>query len=242
MTPLSLKSQVKICLLSVATGLALLSQTASAEPTGYNQITFNVEANQEVENDELTATLYKKAQATDPKRLATELNSALNQALAIAKSYPTVTASTGRQSTYPRYNEDGKITGWTGTVSLDLKSNDFAQASDLIAKLQNNLVVQNIQFGVSEKKQKQLEKDLIKQASLQFKEQAKSLAETWDMSGYRIVNVSINSNNNYYPRPIVMMKQSVAADSSVPQQNFEGGNTRLGVSANGTIELIPWLK
>ena len=231
----------QVGMLSVLGTTALFANAANAEPTGYNQISFNVEANQEVENDQVTATLYKQAQATTPKKLATELNAAMNQALNIAKRYPTVTATTGRQHTYPKYDDNGKITGWTGTISIDLKSNDFAKTSELVAQLQENLVIQNIQFGVSEKKQKQLETELIKKASLQFKEQAKSLAETWDMSGYRIVNVSINTNGGYQPRPMMMMRDA-AAKSSVPAQEFEGGNTKLGVTASGTIELIPFMR
>lgn len=229
----------KAAMLSVLGSAALFAQAANAEPTGYNQISFNVEANQEVENDQVTATLYKQAQASTPKKLATELNTAMNQALSIAKSYPTVTTTTGQQNTYPKYDDNGKIVGWTGTVSVDLKSKDFAKTSELIANLQQNLVVQNLQFGVSEEKQKQLEKDLIKKASLKFRDQAKSLAETWDMSGYQIINVSINSSGGYQPRPMMMMRDA-AAKSSVPVQEFEGGNTRLGVTASGIIELIPF--
>lgn len=232
----------KAGVLSLVGVAAALSQVAHAEPTGYNQISFNVEANQEVDNDEVTATIYKQAQATTPKQLATELNTAINKALSTAKRYPTVKATTGSQNTHPKYNEDGKITGWTGTVSIDLKSHDFAKASELIANLQDSLVVQNIQFGVSEKKQKELEKELIKKASLAFKEQAKSLVETWDMSGYQIVNVSINTNSGYNPRPQMMMMRDASTKSSVPAQNFEGGNTRLAVTANGTIELIPFMR
>lgn len=241
MSNLPINSLPKAGLLAIVSAATLFMPIAHAEPTGYNQISFNVEADQAVDNDEVTATLYKKAQATTPKKIATELNTAMNQALSTAKLYPTVTATTGQQSTYPQYNEEGKIIGWTGTVSINLKSNDFAKTSELVAKLQDNLVVQNIQFGVSEEKQKQLEKDLIKKASLQFKEQAKSLAETWDMSGYKIVNVSINTNGGYRPQPIMMMRDA-SAKSSVPAQDFEAGNTRLSVTANGTIELIPFMQ
>ncbi|AWT49386.1 hypothetical protein DLE54_07620 [Psychrobacter sp. YP14] len=241
MSNLLSKSLSKVGLLSIIGCAAAFAQGAQAEPTGYNQISFNVEANQEVENDEVTATLYKQAQASTPKQLATQLNTAINQALSIAKRYPTVTATTGQQNTYPKYNDDGKIVGWTGTVSVDLKSNDFAKTSELVANLQENLVVQNLQFGVSEKKQKELEKELIKKASLQFKEQAKSLAETWGMSGYQVINVSINTNSGYNPRPMVMMRDA-SAKAGVPAQSFEGGNSRVAVTANGTIELIPFMR
>ncbi|WP_296404987.1 SIMPL domain-containing protein [Psychrobacter sp.] len=230
----------KIGLFSALSCLAF-SQAAQAEPTGYNQISFNVEANQEVENDQVTATLYKQIQSSNPKQLATQLNTVINQALSISKRYPTVTTTTGSQNTYPQYDDKGKIVGWTGTVSVDLKSNDFAKASELIANLQETLLVQNIQFGVSESKQKQLETDLIKKASLKFRDQANSLAETWGMSGYQIINVAIASNGGYQPHPVMLMRDASAV-SGVPAQKFEGGNTRLSVSANGTIELIPFMR
>ncbi|WP_019673957.1 SIMPL domain-containing protein [Psychrobacter lutiphocae] len=231
----------KVSFIVTLGSVALLSLNAQAEPTGYNQISFSVDASQEVENDEITATLYKQVQANSPKQLATELNTAIDQALTTAKGYPNVIATTGTQHTYPKYNKDNEITGWTGSVSINLKSNDFASTSELIATLQQNLVIQNIQFGVSENKQDQVEKELIKKASLDFKQQAKSLTETWDMSGYQVINVSINTNGGYQPRPIMMMRDA-SAKSGVPSQNFEGGNTRLSVTASGTIELLPWMQ
>ncbi|MFZ2554453.1 SIMPL domain-containing protein [Psychrobacter urativorans] len=209
-----------------------------AEPTGYDQLTFQAEVKEEIANDEVRASLYKKAQAADAKSLATTLNTSINKALAIAKRYPTVTVSTGQQSTYPRYDKNDKIIGWTGQANIDIKSTDFAATSQLIADLQQTLVMNNLNFGVSDVKKDALDQKLMAEASRAFQQQAKNLTRAWDARGYRVVTVNLSSGNNY-PRPMYasMNMRSESADASVPSQNFESGNSTISVTANGTIEL-----
>ncbi|HCR88296.1 MULTISPECIES: SIMPL domain-containing protein [Psychrobacter] len=227
---------------ALATGTAALLTammgSAHAEPTGYDQLTFQTEVKEEVQNDEVRATMYKKAQASDAKTLATTLNTSINNAMKIAKRYPSVTVSTGQQRTYPRYDKNDKIIGWTGQASIDLKSTDFVATSQLIADLQQTLVMENLNFGVSDAKKDALEQKLMTDASRAFQQQAKNLTRAWDARGYRVVNVNLNTNNNNYPRPMYSMRaESAAMDSAVPSQNFESGNSTISVTANGTIEL-----
>ena len=227
---------------ALATGTAALLTamigSAHAETTGYDQLTFQTEVKEEVQNDEVRATMYKKAQASDAKTLATTLNTSINNAMKIAKRYPSVTVSTGQQRTYPRYDKNDKIIGWTGQASIDLKSTDFVATSQLIADLQQTLVMENLNFGVSDAKKDALEQKLMTEASRAFQQQAKNLTRAWDARGYRVVTVNLNTNNNNYPRPMYSMRaESAAMDSAVPSQNFESGNSTISVTANGTIEL-----
>ena len=226
---------------ALATGTAALLTamigSAHAEPTGYDQLTFQTEVKEEIQNDEVRATMYKKAQASDAKTLATTLNTSINNAMKIAKRYPSVTVSTGQQRTYPRYDKNDKIIGWTGQANIDLKSTDFAATSQLIADLQQTLVMENLNFGVSDAKKDALEQKLMTDASRAFQQQAKNLTRAWDARGYRVVTVNLNTGSNY-PRPMYSMRaESAAMDSAVPSQNFESGNSTISVTANGTIEL-----
>ncbi|PYE38334.1 SIMPL domain-containing protein [Psychrobacter fozii] len=226
---------------TLTTGSALLLTammgSAHAEPTGYDQLTFQTEVKEEVQNDEVRASLYKKAQATDSKALATTLNTSINNAMKIAKRYPSVTVSTGQQRTYPSYDKNNKIIGWTGQANIDLKSTDFAATSQLIADLQETLVMENLSFGVSDTKKDALEQKLMTDASRAFQQQAKNLTSAWSARGYRVVNVNLNTGSNY-PRPMYSA-MSMKSDSleSVPSQSFESGNSTISVTANGTIEL-----
>lgn len=217
---------------------AAMSSGAHAEPTGYNQISFQAEAKEEIANDEVTASLYKQAQAADAKTLATTLNTSINQALAIAKRYPSVTVSTGQQRTHPQYDsKNNKIIGWTGQVNINLKSKDFAATSQLIADLQETLVMENLNFGVSEAKRDALEQKLMTDASRAFQKQAQSMTRAWDSKGYRIISVNLNTRGNY-PMPVARMSAQVDISSeSVPSQSFESGMSTVSVVANGTIEL-----
>lgn len=223
---------------STACLLIAMMGSAHAETTGYDQISFQTEVKEEIQNDEVRASLYKKAQASNAKALATTLNTSINKALAIAKRYPSVTVSTGQQNTYPRYDKNDKIIGWTGQANIDLKSTDFAATSQLIADLQETLVMDNLNFGVSNTKKDALEQKLMTDASRAFQQQAKNLTRAWDARGYRVVTVSLNTGNNY-PRPMYtsMNMKAEMADASVPSQNFESGNSTISVTANGTIEL-----
>lgn len=224
--------------MSTASLLSAAAVSAQAAPTGYDQLTFQTEVKEEVANDEVRASLYKKAQAPDAKSLAKQLNTTVNSALAIAKRYPTVTVSTGQQSTYPRYDKNDKIIGWTGQANIDLKSTDFAATSQLIADLQSTMVMDNLNFGVSDSKKNTIEQRLMTEASRAFQNQAKSLTRAWDARSYRVVNVNLNTGN-HYPRPMFnsMVAKAEMADASVPSQNFESGNSTISVTANGTIEL-----
>ncbi len=236
-------SQINKALFTSGTALSLsalltIGSTAHAEPTGYNQLTFSSEVKSEIANDEVRASLYKKVQASDAKTLARQLNTAINAATTIAKRYPTVTVSTGQQRTYPRYDKNDKIIGWTGQANIDLKSTDFTATSQLIADLQETLVMDSLNFGVSEAKKDELERQLMSRASKAFQEQAQSLTAAWGAKGYRVINVNLNTGQNY-PRPVYgTMMKAEAMSSSVPSQNFESGDSTITVSANGTIEMV----
>ncbi|MGP4965086.1 hypothetical protein [Psychrobacter celer] len=59
--------------LAIASGTACLMTammgSAHAEPTGYDQLSFQTEVKEEVQNDEVRASMYKKAQASTSKAL-----------------------------------------------------------------------------------------------------------------------------------------------------------------------------
>lgn len=217
--------------------LTAMMSGAHAEPTGYDQLTFQTEVKEEIQNDEVRASLYKKAQATDSKALAATLSTSINNAMKIAKRYPSVTVSTGQQRTYPRYDKNNKIIGWTGQANIDIKSTDFSATSQLIADLQETLVMENLNFGVSDTKRDALEQKLMTNASRAFQQQAKNLTSAWSARGYRVINVNLNTGGNS-PRPMYSsMGMKASSESSVPSQSFESGNSTISVTANGTIEL-----
>lgn len=231
-------SFLKNSLIATAT-TCMLSLPALANDQAYNRISFNSEVKSEIANDEIRATMSKTAQASTAAAIAKELNSSVNAAMQIAKRYPEVTVTTGQQSTYPRYaNNSTKIIGFTGSVSINIKSNNFEKASQLIADLQSTMVMDNISFGVSDKLRESEEKRLQLEAIKRFNEEATTISQAFGSSSYKIVNVNLGGANHYYPRPVMASMKAMDASAGIEAQNFEAGNTTLSYSANGTIEII----
>lgn len=220
-------------------GAAMLPNLAAA--SDYNRISFNSEVKSEIANDEIRATLSKTAQATTAAGIAKTLNKSINEAMQIAKRYPEVQVTTGRQSTYPRYDSKNrdKIIGFTGSASIEIKSNNFEKASQLIADLQSIMVMESIGFGVSQQAQEAEETRLKTQAIKRFQDEAQSISNAFGAQGYKIVSVNLGGNNShYYPRPMVMMTSAKLMDASIETQQFEGGNSTMSYTANSTIELV----
>lgn len=220
--------------------LGLVASSLAHADINYNQVSFSSEVRSEIANDEMHATLKKTAQAKDAASLAKELNGIINNALQIAKRYPEVQVSTGRQNTYPRYDEknNNKIIGFTGSASLELRSKDFEKSSQLIADLQSILVMEDLNFGVSDATREKEEKQLQTKAIKRFGDEAQSIATAFGASGYKIVNVQLGSSNHYYARPMAMAASLKTMDTSIEAPSFESGNTTLSYTTSGTIELI----
>ncbi len=222
------------------TTLLTTSTLIYAETTGYDQISFSSEAKTEVVNDELYASMYNKTQAKTAKALAVKLNSSINKAMKIAKRYPNVKVTTGSQSTYPKYDKKSNIIGWTGQANIDIKSTHLDDASQLIADLQDELVLDNLRFGVSEKRKDKIKADLMLKVAERFQNRAETIAKSWGANGYRVVKVNLNTGNNYYsPVNSVSFSMGDRLTKSAPKAlDFSAGNSKINVTASGTIELI----
>ncbi|MBS9779591.1 MAG: SIMPL domain-containing protein, partial [Moraxellaceae bacterium] len=175
------------------TTLLTTSTLIYAETTGYDQISFTSEAKTEIANDELYASMYKKTQAKTAKALAIKLNASMNKAMKIAKHHPNVEVMTGLQSTYPKYDKKDNIIAWTGQANIDIKSTHLDDASQLIADLQNELVLDNLRFGVSEKRKDKIKADLMLKVAERFQNRAETIAKSWGANGYRIVKVDLRT-------------------------------------------------
>lgn len=223
----------------ITSTLATMSFAAPAEPLNFNMINLSAEANREISNDEMHATLYIEKSNKQPAQLATDINQLMNSAIATAKKYPAVKIETGSQSTYPIYDNDSrKLKEWRGRAQVRIESTDFKAASQLIAELQQNFQTESIDFTVSDAKRKKVENELMVEASKNFQQRAQMLTSAWNKSGYQLLNLSLNTNN-YYPQPVMMRANmaKLASAEAADAQNIEAGESKITVNANGSIQL-----
>ena len=219
---------------------AIISSTTlshAADAINYNIANIQAESSRDVSNDEMYAVLYIEQSNKQPAQLASQINSLMNKALAIAKKYPSVKTNTGSQSSYPVYDNDNKkLKEWRSRAEIQIKSTDFQAASQLISELQQDFQTQSINFSVSENQRKKVENELLVEASKNFQQRAQSLAEAWNKNGYHLVNINLNTNTQYQA-PIVMRAASAKfAMDSIPEQHVASGETKIVVNANGTIQ------
>lgn len=226
----ALKAVLSGCVLGCA---MWASQAVAAQQV----INFEVSASSEVANDEVYATLTKTVRAKDAKTIADTLNPVINKALQISKKYPNVTVSTGRQSAYPNHDSDGVMRGMVASASLQLKSQDVDSISALIAELQPLLVIENINFGVSQALKEQTQARLMVEATNKFKQQANAIAQAWGANSYQLVNAQMNTQGGYGQHAEYVLAAPMAADSIATKQVLQAGRSDISYTINGMIEL-----
>jgi predicted secreted protein len=219
----------------------VLSTTAFAQQTeqlNYNLVNVQAEATRQISNDEMHAVLYIERSKKQPAELSALITQLMNQAIAASKKYPQVKVETGAQSTYPVYDNDSqKLKEWRGRAEIRLESTDFKAVSQLISELQQNFLTQSIEFTVSDTKRKNVENELMVEASKNFQQRAQMLTSAWNKSGYQLVNLNLNTNN-YYPQPVMMRANMAkfAGAEAADAQNVAAGESKITVNANGSIQ------
>ena len=208
------------------------------EALNYNLVNVQAEATRQVSNDEMHAVLYIEKSNKQPSELASQMTQLMNQAIATSRKYPNVKVETGSQTTYPIYDNDSrKLKEWRGRAEVRVQSTDFKAASQLVSELQQNFQTQSINFSVSDAQRKKVENELMIEASKNFQQRAELLSQSWNKSGYNLVNLNLNTIN-FYPQP-VMMRGAMAKFADVeaaPVPDVAAGESKITVNANGTVQ------
>ena len=226
-------------LIALGVGSVASLPVLAADQLHYNQISLRAEVSQEVARDQMIVTLYTESQNSDPAKLAAEITTTMNKALAQAREVKGVTLRQGSRNSYPIYdNKNQKITGWRERAELRLESADFPALSKLTGELLNTLKMDNMDFAIADATRKSSEDALLKDAVAAFKARAQLATDALGGKGYKIVNLNFNTNG--YPMPYArnggMMMKAAAMDSA-PTPEVEAGTSQVSMSADGVIEV-----
>ena len=223
-------------------GAALLTSLAGAALADTDaqpgRVEFQAEASRVLPNDLLRATLFTEQDGKDPAQLARALTVTMNDALKRARGHDDVKVATGNQSSWPVYGKNNHLDGWRGRAELTLESKDFKAAGELLAALQDKLQLQGMSFVVADDTRQAAEQALTREAIQAFREKAKQVTDAWGAKGYTLLQMNIGSTGGGYPRPPMMMMAKAMAADDAPAPEMAGGESRLGVSVNGSIQLV----
>jgi predicted secreted protein len=197
----------------------------------FNLVSLSAQAEREVANDLLSAVLAAEAEGTDAAKLAADVNRKMARALEAAQGVRSVRARSGGYQTWP-VSEKGRIVRWRVRQELRLESADFAAATALIGRLQQELVVASLAATVSDEARRRAENALTAEALAAFEERARVVRDAMKVKGYRVQALQVGGGGGA-PRPMLAMRSRTEAAAPA----IEPGSSRLQVSVSGTIQL-----
>jgi predicted secreted protein len=223
----------------VAAGLLLaaLSAAAAEPPLHYNTVELQAEAQREVQNDLLNASLYVELNDPSPAGLANAMNKSVNEALQTAKEQKGVRVRSGNNQTFPVYTKGNVLQGWRGRAEIRIESKDFEAASALIGKLQARMQLGNMTFSVSPEARRATENELISEAIGAFKARAEIVKAALAGRSYKLQRMNVANGYNG-PQPRMAMARMATSAQEVAPPNLEAGVSLVTVTVNGAIEVL----
>jgi predicted secreted protein len=202
----------------------------------YNSVELQAEAQREVRNDLLNATLYVELEDVSAAAVANAINRRVNDALRIARDYKGVRVRSGNNQTYPVYSKTNTLQSWRGRGEIRIDSGDFEAASGLIGKLQSSMQLGNIGFSVSPEMRRSVENELITEAIAAFKARADIIKTALAGRSYKLQRLNVGSAYSAPQPRLAMARAGSSAEVAAP--NLEGGISQVTIRANGAIEII----
>jgi predicted secreted protein len=222
----------------LAGAFAATAQTQlPAEPR--NVVQLSASGTVEAQQDWLTLTLSASKDGSDANTVQATLRQALETALSEVKKTAQpggLEVHSGAFNLQPRYSNEGKINGWSGSTELVLEGSDFARISGAAAKAQT-MTIRNLGFGLSRQLRAQLETQAQTQAIDNFKLKAAQIAHSFGFSDFHLREVSVSTGDQSMPAPrmMAMSARGMVADAApVP---LEAGKSLVLVTVSGAVQL-----
>lgn len=222
----------------LSAAVAALAQPVSP-PVPQNVVQLAANGAVEVAQDLLSIVLSTTRDGSDPAQLQSQLKTAVDAALAEARKVAQpgqLDVRSGNFSLSPRYNREGKPSGWQGSAEVVLEGRDFARIGATAGRMQT-LTVSGISFGLSREQRAKVEGEAQAQAIERFKARAGAIAASFGFSSYSLREVHVSSNDQGplpRPRMLAMEARSSAVDAPLP---VEAGKTAVLVTVSGSVQL-----
>ena len=215
--------------------VAFIIIPAHAEDTAtYDRITLSVSASEDVTADIIVAILYTQQEGSDSAKLADEVNQRISKAIERSTAIPDIKVQPLNYYTNPIYQKQ-TITGWRVRQSLRLESRDVVQLSELIGELQEYLVMESVDYALSDDYRQAAESELIARTIESFKQRAQLVTEQLGRPDYRLIELAVNSSGDDGPYRPAMTRMAQTAAVAAP--TLATGTQTIRVTINGTIEL-----
>lgn len=232
-------SKMVLSLVIAGTGVVVTVQ-AQTLPEPRNIVQLSASGTVEAPQDWLTLTLSLSKEGSDASVVQNYLRQAVDTALTEVKKSLLpggMEVHTGAFSLQPRYGNDGKINGWSGSTELVLEGMDFARISGAAVKAQP-MTINNLNFNLSRAARTKLEDQARKLAIESFKAKAADMAKDFGFRDYALREVSVSAaDQSPGPRPRMMAMSSRAVVADAAPLALESGKSLVLVTVSGAIQL-----
>lgn len=225
------------CLVTTLTTSLSAHADNTCPATIEQQLSLSADAQREIDNDLMTASLYIEVSDKDPVRLADRINLVINEAIKRSKSFPAVKIRNTGNSTQPLYDQKNRLDGWRARAEIELESRDFAVTGKLIGQLQNTLQLASVRFGVAPETRDTAQNALIAEAVAAFRKRADAATQAFGLKNWKVQQSSINTGDNRPPMPMyktMAMERGGMADA-VAAPELSGGSSQISVNISGTV-------
>lgn len=247
MTNLRFRSQSSNCRFQrlhavIAGSLVVLSMTtalAADPPVPSGVVALTASASVEVTRDLMAVTLSATREGTDASTVQSALKQALDAALLEARGAARpgqIDVRTGNFSMNPRYSPKGQLNGWQGTAELVIEGRDLTGIGQLAGRIQS-MTIARVAQGLSREQREKAESGVTAQAIARYRTQAAEVTKQFGYSSYAVREVSVNSNEQGGPEPMMMRAKVFAAAADAPLP-VEAGQTSVTVTVSGTVQML----
>lgn len=221
-------------------------------PPGTTILNLSATETQKVPQDLIIASLRIEVDSNSAADVQKQINTAMQEALALAKKEPDVKAVTGAYSVYPydpnpqpipqHQQNEPRPMRWRGSQSLDLKSLKPDPVLDLSGKLQEKgFAMNNLGYTLSPEKYESVQDGLLVTALAKLQAKAELAAKSLDKKKVEMLDVNLSPSGPVYPMyaRAEMQTMGAAMDKAMPTPVVEAGESDVSLSVSARVLLRP---
>lgn len=228
---------------AVVCGVARADVVERRAPVVSNVVSLSSSGFLEVAQDWLTLRMNTTREGKDAASVQAQLKAAMDGAMVIARAGAAadqqLQVRSGAFGVYPRYDKNGKISGWQGSTELVMEGRDFTRIARTAGQIQA-LTVSSMAFSLSREAQQKLESDVQALAIDRFKRRASEVAKGFGFADYKLGEINISSADQMDGRMLQRGAMAMEAKSAFDQAEplaMEPGFSKVNVTVSGTVQL-----
>jgi len=226
-------AHVVLCSALLFTGLA---QAQSAPPV-HDVLNLQASATVEVVKDVLSVAFSTTREASDAASVQSALKQALDAALVETRRIARpgqVDVQAGPFSVHPRYDNKGRLVGWTGSTEMVVEGRDMVAIAQLTGRVQT-MQIARVGYTLSREARDKVEADVTAQAIARYRAKAAEMSKQFGYAGYTIREVQVATNEPPPYAPMAMRTKAMSAqEDALPVEPGKGSVT---ATVSGSVQM-----